>query len=113
MKPLAALKETVTDFGDALGIGSQRRQQEFSAKEAQKQREWQEYMSNTAHQRQVADLQAAGLNPILSVTNGMSGASVPTGSSGQGSMSAKSGNGLKDLAHMVSKIIFSTAKAMR
>lgn len=55
---------------------------ESSAKQASKQRRWQEYMSNTAHQREATDLYKAGLNPILTATGGK-GASTPSGAMAQ------------------------------
>lgn len=43
---------------------------DYNSTEAQKTRDWQTMMSNTAHQREVADLIEAGLNPVLSANNG-------------------------------------------
>lgn len=64
----------------------------WSAEQAQKAMDYQTQMSNTAHQREVADLKAAGLNPVLSA--GGAGASTTSGvaaSAGQENITAMFG----------------------
>lgn len=63
----------------------------FSADEAQKQRDWQMEMDSTKYQRTLSDMRAAGVNPML-----MMGGQSPSGSSGvaaSASMASPSGLG--------------------
>lgn len=60
---------------------AQERQYLYQLDLQKQQQAWLEQMSNTAHQREVTDLKAAGLNPILSANGG-----ATTPQSGMGSV---------------------------
>lgn len=68
-------------------------EQQFSASEAQKARDWSQQMASTEYQRAVADMQAAGLNPASLFGSNFVGGSVPGASNASGASASSFNTG--------------------
>lgn len=111
------LQEQYRDYDNTWSAEQARIQREWSAQEAEKNRmfnmaeaaknrAWQSEMSNSAHQREVNDLMAAGLNPVLSAMGG-NGAAVGSGATaaGVGNPSGSAANGNQSAGMAVASML--------
>ena len=77
----------------------------FNRTEAQKQRDWEQYMASTQYQRAIADMEAAGINPASMSGVNMQPSSVPSGSSASSSAPGFSSNSFGGMSNIINSAV--------
>lgn len=99
--------DTVMSWLSGLFASTNQIQQDnrkFNAEQAEAQRRYLSYMSDTQYQRAVADLRKAKLNPILALGGSFSGATVPTAAA-SGSNNSVAGDTVGSLLGLIAPLL--------